>query len=225
MISVIGRASFLSFFSAASSFVPNPPSFLRRRAFGLNAFQRQGGRGSSDIDGRGGDDEREDHSIGLHDGSRTNSTAAAAAAAAAGGGLLANMGGRSYNDLTECVVSSGVGGRCDGIGSEGVRVVYDSSFRRCCVCLEEYSEGQELRVLPCAHALHGKCAREWLRRSSCCPYCKAEVQVMERCELKGERRISRHDRDANVELIDYSVTISWSEWIRGFMRDGNSRAD
>lgn len=134
--------------------------------------------------------------------------------------MLANMGGRSFNDLGE------VGGVCrvrgNGIGHEGVSVVYDTSFRRCGVCLMEYNEGEILRVLPCSHALHEKCAKGWLKVDSVCPYCKMEVGGVEVCG-GGEGRRGR--MEGGVQLIDYSVTISWSEWIRGFMWDGNASTD
>jgi hypothetical protein len=62
----------------------------------------------------------------------------------------------------------------------------DSPDRDCCaICLDEYTEGDILRILPCGHAFHKPCADKWfLRRhskissdSNSCPICKETVRV------------------------------------------------
>lgn len=47
----------------------------------------------------------------------------------------------------------------------------------CCICLEELDGGGgdgALRM-PCSHAFHGGCIKEWLRRSHYCPLCRYEM--------------------------------------------------
>ncbi|MCD7461043.1 RING finger protein 24 [Datura stramonium] len=47
----------------------------------------------------------------------------------------------------------------------------------CCICLDEYSEGEEIAKIDCGHLYHVGCIREWINRKDTCPICKRRVSV------------------------------------------------
>ncbi|XP_047312068.1 RING-H2 finger protein ATL80-like [Impatiens glandulifera] len=58
----------------------------------------------------------------------------------------------------------------------------------CAVCLSEYVDGDEIRVLPqCGHGFHVACIDTWLGSHSSCPSCR-QVLVVTRCRKCGDRR-------------------------------------
>ena len=56
------------------------------------------------------------------------------------------------------------------------RGLCNSTSETCGICLEDYSEGCVLRVLPCGHRYHVECVDGWLLRTSdSCPFCARRI--------------------------------------------------
>ncbi|KAG9136993.1 hypothetical protein Leryth_013838 [Lithospermum erythrorhizon] len=56
----------------------------------------------------------------------------------------------------------------------------------CVICLTEYVDGDEIRVLPqCGHRFHVRCIDTWLGSHSSCPSCR-QILAVARCRKCGE---------------------------------------
>lgn len=45
----------------------------------------------------------------------------------------------------------------------------------CCICQEEYVNGDDLGKLKCGHDFHTECIKQWLKQKNLCPICKATI--------------------------------------------------
>lgn len=56
----------------------------------------------------------------------------------------------------------------------------------CAICLAEYGDGDEIRILPqCGHGFHVGCIDKWLGSHSSCPSCR-QILAITRCNKCGE---------------------------------------
>lgn len=82
-------------------------------------------------------------------------------------------------------------------------------FETCCICLDDFEEGDRLRVLPCDHGYHAKCIDPWLVKTKrICPQCRKRVfESNERGAglISGEARTS-DDSDEDPEMLSRSST-------------------
>jgi len=53
-----------------------------------------------------------------------------------------------------------------------------SENRECCVCLNEFQEGEKVKVLPnCSHPFHIDCIDVWLENNPNCPLCRTPISA------------------------------------------------
>ncbi|KAF8113067.1 hypothetical protein N665_0057s0019 [Sinapis alba] len=87
----------------------------------------------------------------------------------------------SYEELLS--LGERIGDVCTGLKEETIsnrlkQRKYSSDTRcpqeiePCCICQEEYGEGEELGMLECGHGFHSQCIKEWLKQKNLCPICK-----------------------------------------------------
>jgi len=66
----------------------------------------------------------------------------------------------------------------------------NGSPENCSICLEEYSDREILRELPCSHLYHMECVDKWLTtKSSNCPLCKQDATPPAIAEKREKRYI------------------------------------
>ncbi|CAA6672553.1 unnamed protein product [Spirodela intermedia] len=85
----------------------------------------------------------------------------------------------SYEELLE--LEEQIGKANAGLSEDTVqknlkRMKYPSSAaykaESCCICQEDYADGEELGVLTCGHDFHASCVGKWLVQKNFCPICK-----------------------------------------------------
>ncbi|KAM6423071.1 E3 ubiquitin-protein ligase ZNRF3 isoform 2-T3 [Liasis olivaceus] len=65
-------------------------------------------------------------------------------------------------------------GPCEG-SCGALDTLSSGSTSDCAICLEKYTDGEELRVIPCTHRFHRKCVDPWLLQHHTCPHCRHNI--------------------------------------------------
>ncbi|XKL60743.1 hypothetical protein PGB90_007800 [Kerria lacca] len=82
-----------------------------------------------------------------------------------------------------------------------------SSYDTCAICLDDYIEGEKLRILPCSHAYHTKCIDPWLTRNRrVCPICKRKVFAVDELPIEGSETDSDSDNDERTPLVQSNTS-------------------
>ncbi|XP_047312199.1 RING-H2 finger protein ATL8-like [Impatiens glandulifera] len=69
---------------------------------------------------------------------------------------------------------------------ESVDPAAAAASTECAICLSDYVDGDEIRILPhCGHRFHVSCIDTWLGSQSSCPSCR-QVLVFTRCRKCGD---------------------------------------
>ncbi|KAI0493535.1 hypothetical protein KFK09_023653 [Dendrobium nobile] len=69
-------------------------------------------------------------------------------------------------------------------------------FAECPICLAEFVQGDEIRLLPqCGHGFHVRCVDTWLGSNSSCPSCRKILVVHgpSKCDRCGARAVAGED--------------------------------
>ena len=51
---------------------------------------------------------------------------------------------------------------------------YSENYQ-CIICMEEFENNENIKLLPCDHIFHKNCIKQWLLKQKTCPFCKAEI--------------------------------------------------
>lgn len=93
-----------------------------------------------------------------------------------------NVSAMSYNELLERFPMDSHGAKENTIArlpTERFRSVKgraaDDKDNQCCICLERFRDGEEVRRLQCLHIFHTAEIDQWLRQNRECPICRTNV--------------------------------------------------
>ncbi|XP_065055112.1 E3 ubiquitin-protein ligase znrf3-like [Rhopilema esculentum] len=77
-------------------------------------------------------------------------------------------------------------------------------IRSCAICLEEFSEGQDIRIVPCRHEFHKSCVDPWLLSNCTCPLCM--LNIVEPFDRKRRSNSLRNQRRNGI--FRYCIALS-----------------
>ena len=47
--------------------------------------------------------------------------------------------------------------------------------KECSICLEKFTQNEEISLLTCKHQFHKQCVEKWFKKDTSCPICRQSV--------------------------------------------------
>lgn len=86
----------------------------------------------------------------------------------------------------KAVAEAGAGGAIAGTESAAHDGTTEDGALSCSICTEDFTKGEEVRVLPCNHKFHPDCVDPWLLNvSGTCPLCRIDLRPVEEQTEEG----------------------------------------
>uniref|UniRef100_A0A3P9MJM4 RING-type E3 ubiquitin transferase n=1 Tax=Oryzias latipes TaxID=8090 RepID=A0A3P9MJM4_ORYLA len=74
----------------------------------------------------------------------------------------------------------------------------------CAICLEEFQDGQHLRIISCAHEFHKACVDPWLLQHRTCPLCMHNIMGTERQAQRNRAQQNSEQSQGFLHAQPYS---------------------
>lgn len=55
-------------------------------------------------------------------------------------------------------------------------IAYDNQ-KLCSICIEDYNDGNNIKILPCKHNFHSNCIKLWFKKKFICPDCRRVPEI------------------------------------------------
>eukprot|EP00465_Bigelowiella_longifila_P001774 CAMPEP_0185253420 /NCGR_PEP_ID=MMETSP1359-20130426/2177_1 /TAXON_ID=552665 /ORGANISM="Bigelowiella longifila, Strain CCMP242" /LENGTH=306 /DNA_ID=CAMNT_0027835795 /DNA_START=245 /DNA_END=1165 /DNA_ORIENTATION=- len=66
---------------------------------------------------------------------------------------------------------------------------------RCVICMEDFEQGEELKLLPCGHGFHPACIDPWLQdHSERCPICNQSLIVQQNLQQRQHQQLQQQNQ-------------------------------